>query len=506
MGISGKRFIVNALANVASGSASALMALVLPPILVRYLTTEVYGTWALVLQIGAYTGYLNFGIQTAIGRFVAHYTELSEDEQRNRIVSSAFAILTVAAVIGFIMVGILTWKMPSIFHKMPVNLVGDARIALLLVGCSLALGLPFNATNAIFVGLQRNKIPAKIAVVSKAVQGCLLILTVIQGGQLTALAVVFAVTNLVTYGWQWYVYKQEARFVIISIQRVAAASMRELIAYCTSLTVWSVAMLMITGLDTTIVGVFDFKAVAYYTVATSLITLILGFHNAVLSPLIPAGAALSASGTPQQVGSLLVKSTRICSLVLLLISVPMVIFAGKILTVWVGKDYALGGTLILQALVVGNIIRLIASPYAMLLIATGRQRAVLLTPLIEGVVNISSSILLAWLLGALGVAVGTVVGSIAGLTGQLLLNMSRTQDKIAFQFRTYYWQGILKPLLCFLPVTLYVGCEFFIGTGWQINILLFALISTLIVFAIMLYGLDAEERKTFLDKIRISSI
>jgi O-antigen/teichoic acid export membrane protein len=414
-------------------------------------------------------------------------------------------MLSVAAVIGLVIVGILVLMMPSIFTLMPLTLVGDARVSLLLVGGSLALGLPFNATNAIFIGLQRNHIPAKIAIVSKTVLALMLILTVTRGGQLTALAVAFASTNVLTYVWQWYVYKRAAGFVEISCRFFGLSAVRELVAYCTSLTVWNVAMLMISGLDSTIVGIFDFRAVAFFTVSASLITFIIGFQNAIISPLIPAGAALSASGTPEQVGRILVKSTRLCSLTLLLTGVPVALFAEKILSAWVGKSYAIGGAGILQALVAGNIIRYTAAPYAMLLIATGRQRAVLLTPVIEGVVNIAASIALAWFLGAVGVALGTMIGSVAGVLGNWFLNMSRTQDMIAFEFSEYLLQGVLKPLLCFLPVIFYVISGQFVSVGWHNSIPVMAVMGVSVLVTVMFYGLDTDERKVMLVKIRLTS-
>lgn len=504
MSITNKRIVGNALANIASGSASAVMALILPPILVRYLSTEVYGAWSLVLQIGAYTGYLNFGIQIAVGRFVAHHTELENRAERNRIVSTAFVLLCGAACLGLVMVGVLTWLMPTIFTKMPLAMVNEARIALLLVGGSLALGLPFNATNAIFIGLQRNSVPARIAIVSKSVLAIMLALTVVGGGQLLGLAVAFATINLLSYLWQWYVYKHEAGFVEISARFFGTDSVRELVEYCASLTVWTVAMLLITGLDSTIVGIFDFKAVAFFTVATNLIMFYLGFQNAIISPLIPAGAALSASGTPGQVGHILLKSTRLGIISLLLTGLPIIVFAEQILTAWVGKEYALGGTGILQLLIAGNMIRLMASPYAMLLIATGRQRAVLLTPCIEGIVNISASVLFASWFGAIGVAIGTIIGSIAGLLGNWLVNMPRTQDKIAFPFRDYLLQGVLKPVSCFVPVLAYGVCTRFAWCSWQDSNLVLSLVAVLVIVAVTLFGLDFEERKSLIAKCKLT--
>ena len=104
--------VKNAFANVARGMAAALVALAVTPFLTRALPPEKYGAWALVLQLAAYVGYLEFGIQTAVGRFVARGNELSDFEQRDKIVSTALAVLTVACLLAVVVIGFLIAFLP----------------------------------------------------------------------------------------------------------------------------------------------------------------------------------------------------------------------------------------------------------------------------------------------------------------------------------------------------------------------------------------------------------
>lgn len=90
----------NSFANLVRGGAGALVALFLPPFLTRSMSPAAYGAWALVLQLSAYVGYLDFGIQTAVGRFVARANELRDAQLRDQIVNTSFAILGVAGVLA----------------------------------------------------------------------------------------------------------------------------------------------------------------------------------------------------------------------------------------------------------------------------------------------------------------------------------------------------------------------------------------------------------------------
>ncbi len=153
----------NALANLARGSAAGLVAVLLPPFLTRLLPANVYGAWALVLQLSAFVGYLDFGIQTAIGRFVAHANERGDFSHRDRIASTSMAALACCASLAGVSgaIGLALW-MPHLFHQLPPSLLREARCCLLLVAGSLAVGLPFSVFNGIFIGLQRYELTAAI--------------------------------------------------------------------------------------------------------------------------------------------------------------------------------------------------------------------------------------------------------------------------------------------------------------------------------------------------------
>ena len=69
--------------------ATALPALVLPPFLARELPPDAYGAWALALQIASYVLLLGFGLQVAVGRFVAIEQGAPDHERRPGIAAPA---------------------------------------------------------------------------------------------------------------------------------------------------------------------------------------------------------------------------------------------------------------------------------------------------------------------------------------------------------------------------------------------------------------------------------
>jgi O-antigen/teichoic acid export membrane protein len=459
----------NAVANVIRGSSSALIALLLPPFLVRFLSIDEFGIWVLILQLSAYTSFLDFGVQTAIGRFVAHTTELGEKEHRNRIINTAFSFLLGSAVLGIGLILFMSWQLPIFFRNLPVSLQADAQISLLLVGVSTAIGLPASVFSGIFIGLQRFEIPAIIIGGGKLLNGLLLILTVRQYGAIIPMAVVFACINFLTYFFQYLAYLKLNTETNFSLNLINKDVARELFDYCFSLSAWSFSMLLVMGIDTTLVGIFDFKSLAYYGVAASLITFISGLQNSVFNALIPAAAVLNAQGDSQQLGKLLITATRYGMYILLLTGLPLIALAKVFLSNWLGISYVENTTILLQILLTANVIRLSAIPYSTLLIGTGQQKLVLLSPLLEGLSNFLFSIILGFKFGAAGVALGTLAGAIVGICFHYFYNMIRTTS-IDFKRKVFLIDGILRPLACTSPLLLIICFSFSSFFNSHINI------------------------------------
>ena len=455
------RILKNAGANVARGVAAAAIALVLPPLLTRSMTPDAYGSWALVVQLSSYMAYLDFGIQTALGRFVAYANERSEKEYRDRIVSTAIAALTVAALLGLVVAALAAILLPHIFWNMPASFLGQARVAVVLIAGSLAVGLPFSAFNGVFMGMHRYDIPAITIGGSRILGAGLLVLVVRHGGGLVGMGIAWAASNLLAYAVQYLVYRSLAPDMNLSTQFVTRGAFRELFDYCFSLSIWSFASLLVAGVDLLLVGFFQYQEVAYYAVAATLVVFLVGLQGAFFSALLSPAAALHARGSSADLGRMLITSTRYGTFLLLLTGTPLLLWAPNLLRLWVGPVYAAHATLYLRILVIANMIRLSATPYSVLLLGTAQQRLAMVSPIVEGLTNLLASIIGGYWFGAVGIAGGTVVGSIVGVLIHFAWNLKRTTE-IRIPIKEFLRDGLICPVLCFIPV---LACAMWCSTA-----------------------------------------
>ncbi len=497
-----KKFLQGSATNLLQLLLSFGVSLVIPPFLVHHMPPAEYSAWVLILQISAYINYLEIGFQTAIGKFVAEYHATGNSAASGKVASTAFSMLAIGGAIGIVAMGLLALAIPHIFHQMPQPLVPQMRIGVLAIGSTTALLLPFLVLQAVFIGLQRYAIPAIIGSVGRIGSALGIIALLLLHGSLAQLAVLVASFNILNAAAQWYCWKRfAAREVPLRLFVLDRLVARRLLEYCGILAVWTLGGLAISGLDTTIVGHYDFRNTGFYAVAASATNFMLLITGNVLGPLMPAVSSIQGQRTPSQLGELLVRSTRYCVLLLCALAIPLLICGYPLLRLWLGSAYAMSSVSFLMILVVANVVRQCSYPYAMMVVATGTQRSATLTAVLEALVNLTCSLILVRTLGATGVALGTLIGAFVGLGTHFLVSMQRTMPIIDVHRARLLQQSLLRPALCGLP-SLLILPWWHSRTMMPLSPPLFAAWAIATALVAWLSGLTAPEREAALRRVR----
>jgi len=451
----GFTFIKNALANIIRGGASAVVALVLPHFLTHDLTVSQYSAWVLMLQISAWSNYLDFGLQTAVARHVAQAMERRDCVLRDRVISTAFLLLLSAGVLALCIAFVVVWKMPALFPNAPLPLIGELRGGILILSVSAALLLPLSTFTGILVGLHRNEFPA-LAIGGTRLLGAIGVLVLVRSTHsLVWLALCLGIFNLAGGILQYGFARRLLPDMHIRVHLVTWPITRTLMHYCLGLTAFTFAMLLVSGLDLTIVGYFTFSATGYYAIASTITGLLVGISSSIFSAMLTPLVVLQERQEYSRIRDLVLDSTRLGSYASLTI-VIFAILAGKtLLRLWVGPQYAVQALPILEILLWAQAIRLTGSAYSVALVATAQQNYGIAAALAEGFTNLLASILGAYLFGPIGVAWGTLIGAICGILWAAIWVMRRARE-IPVHSSTFTIEAVLRPLFCFLPLLLYI--------------------------------------------------
>jgi O-antigen/teichoic acid export membrane protein len=449
----------NSAASLARLGFTSLVAIFLPAYLTHRLPVAIYGAWVLILQLAAYVSYLDLGVQTAVSKYIAEYEAKKDLDGCRRCASVGLAIMVGACIVGILLTLGLAWFVPRLFRTMPAEMYRDVRISVVLVGVSLSLNLVASIFSAIFMGLQRYEIPMLTTVASKLLYGLAVCLSVYFHTSLAVMGAGVAAANLAGALIQVIAWKRLANHVRVTLNEIDRGMLRQMLRYCAVLTIWSACMLIVSGIDLTIVGHYDFGQTAFYSIAISPTNFVLMLIGSLLGPLLPATSALNTKRTPEQMGDLLLRATRYATVILLATGLPALVGGYWLLRLWVGPIYALYSVRYLRILLLANIVRNLCAPYATVICAVGKQDAAIVTALSEAAVNLGGSIYLASRLGAIGVAFGTLLGSLVSVALHFVITMRLTNRILAISRARLFMKGLVQPAVMSVPsvIALFIG-------------------------------------------------
>jgi O-antigen/teichoic acid export membrane protein len=487
----------NSAANLARIGVSWLVALFLPPLLVRVLDKPTYGTWMLILQIGAYVNFLDGGLQNAIARFVGRAQAMKDSRYMSRMLSSAALLLVLIAGITTCVTLLLFWRLDAWFPNIPADIEASSRQALLAIGISLAFGLPFSTYAGAFFGLQMNHVNAIAGTLGRLAGAAGAAWAAFHHQGLVVMALWIAAGNGVQAILLGIAWNRRAALRRIPLTDVHRDSTREFMHFCYAMFATQFGAFLITGLDMPVVARFDFHATAYYAVAAMAGNLLAVPQSAIVSTFIPIASGISVTGSPANLGAVVIKSSRYANCLLCLMALPLAFAMHLFLLYWVGADYASHALVFAEILLLAQFVRVTLMPYASIGFAAGQQHRMLWSPLVEGIANLACSMLGAYLWGAIGVVIGTLIGAVAGVLIHFTVSMPRT-GAMLFSRRRLLFRSIVTPIACCAPGAglLLVLLKQGASPAYEIALIGIAELSSMLLFWV--FVLATDERRAVL--------
>jgi O-antigen/teichoic acid export membrane protein len=477
------RLARNAIANLMRLGASWLIVLLVPPVLVRALTHSEYATWMLVLQLTAYSTIFDGALQMAVSRFVARAFWASDWNLLGETISSITLLFTMASAVVLAGIAVLALVMGHFFHSIPPALMHEAKLSLLIVGGSIAIVFPASSMAGLCLGIERNQVNAIAGSVSKIIGAAGTVWAALHHQGLVTMALWTSLGIFIQPAIFFLATVRQGLWSFFSPRLVRFKRAWEFSRFCSAAVAAQISGLLISGLDLPIVAAWDFANAGYYAIAIILSNMLTVPYGAVLSTLVPIISSRSAAESPESMGRVTLRTTRLSTGLLLWISIPLMIGMPLFLRLWVGRDYAVHTLLLGEILVAAQLVRLTLMPYSVVGFSAGEQSKMLVSPGIEALVNVAFSLLLVRHIGAAGVAIGTLIGAFVGVGLHFWNSMAYTRS-MSFKKTHLLFHGILWPFALTLPAAA-IGAilfSFAASTGIRLLILFAATGALAIVF------------------------
>jgi O-antigen/teichoic acid export membrane protein len=450
----------NSLYNILGQVFPTLAAIFSIPILINALGASGFGVLTLVWMVTGYFSLLDLGISRALTKHLSEKLGRGDLDDIPNLIWTALMLAFLMGLIGALMISLGSTTLAYDVFKIPSVLQEDVETSFYILSISVPIVICNTVLRAILESYQRfdivNMIRAPIG--SLTFLGPVLVLLFSE--KLSHIVIALVASRLLE--------SAITSFYCIRIVPTMLRNVRLNVSYISMflifggwITISSIVGPLMLYLDRFLIGsIISITSVAYYATSHEIIIRLMVIPGAIVGVLFPAmGAVLGPN--PSKAATMFFAGIKYTFITLFPVILIIFIFAEEGLNIWLGDEFSLQGTTVLQLLAIGALISSLSYfPFAMLH-AAGRPDLPAKLHLIES----PFYLILAWVLitryGIEGAAIAWV--SRAAFDTIVLYYMAGRELKITYP--------ISRILLITLTLGAFLLVSMFLSQGLYFKIL-----------------------------------
>lgn len=467
------RFVLllrNTFFNTLRAFSSSAVTVLIPIFLVVVLEPRRYAVWALIFSLGSFVAYFDLGLPTTAQALVGRAVSVKKMRDARNTVASGLAIILLVSGICVLASVLAALGFNLIFPSVPKSLNGEGQWGLILIVIGQASILTGNVVSSYFSGQQRSHVAALILSPGRILSLVCAVVAAAATRDLVTIALGYAAPLFVATGILVLRFRVEAkRNAPEPATNSHAVGWRGLLRYSGPLMVWSICMLVTTGLDLIIVAHVDYQAVVSYSIAAIVVSAVAGLQSAATGPLLPELARAHTLLGPARVSRLAERFNLVNGTLLFGVTAVLLVAGPLFLPILAHESSSMSlskSWLILAVLLVGNAFHLAGTPLSLTFIATQTHSKVIVPPVVEAALNLVLSLVLGIALGAIGVAIGTLLASAVGILLGYFWSV-RVSGVLETASIRLLWEGVLRPFACVIPAL--IGAIWVVGSGHEVT-------------------------------------
>jgi len=474
--------------------ANVIVGLAITPFIIHSLGDRMYGLWMIVGSFLGFYGMFDFGLVSAVQRYISKAIGNKDHEETNKIINTSIFLFLIIGLIVLLITMIIVLFAP--FFLKNISEINLFRQVIITLGLSVAVGFPMRVFSAILISNIRYDIYTSVELFKLFIRTVLAVIFLKAGYGILALALITFGVEVIGYIVKFILVKIMFNYVILSKTLVDKTKIKSLFKYSIVTFIIQISDRLRSGVDNFVIAVFlGLSFVTPYSIAFNLKQYLGNFITSTIGLTMPVFSQYEANGDYVSIREKFMFITKLSSYLSIFIGGTLIIFGQAFIERWVGKEY-LSSYPVLVVLLIPSIIASMQSPSVQLLYGISKHNFYAVSNAIEGVANFILSIVLVKKFGIIGVALGTAIPM---TVVKLFIQPVYTCKLIKLSVYKYYFELIMPIILksCAILFTFWFVSKNFIMPNY-LHILFFAacefILFTTIIF---LTGLNNIERGYF---------
>jgi O-antigen/teichoic acid export membrane protein len=403
----------NVLFNWFGTIANMAVGFFLSPFILHRLGNLTFGVWVLSVSVVGYMNLLDLGMQNSVLRFVSKGYTQNDHEGASEVFSAALWIrLQISALVLLLSVG-LAAVFPFMF-KVPAELAGDARKAVVLIGASAAISMLIGVFGGVLSALNRYDLQNSAILVQTVIRVVGVVAVLRTGHGIVAIAVCELVATLVGNLLVMGIARRLYPGLRIQLKIPRKETLRKIWSYSVYVFLTGIAVQLVYQTDNIVVGAFvSASAVTFYAIANSLCRYATQVIGSIGTTFVPAASTYEAAGDKAGLLMLYRNGTRAMLMVSLPMMITLIVRGSTFIGLWMGPQYSHSSGIVLIILSVALLVSFANRTAGSIAFGIEKHKPIAVLAISEGIVNLVLSIVLARRYGLYGVALGTFIPSVA---------------------------------------------------------------------------------------------
>ena len=439
---------------------------------------------------------LDFGLGSAVSRFVSKYRAEGRQDKVNEILGVIFKLYIGIDVVVFVVLSVMYFFLGAIYKGLTPEQIEQFKDLYLIVAGVNIISFPFSPLNGILNAYEKF-IQLKVCdLISKVSTVAFVVIALCFSSSVVWVVTANAIGSLLTIAVKQYIVRKN-----VPVKPDFRAGNKELYKSLFSFTVWTMVVSIMQrfthSFAPSVLGITaNATEIGLYTPAVVIEGYFYSIAMAVNGLFLPKVSKYIADKKEENISSLMVKVGRYQLVFLSLIFVGFVCIGRDFMTTWMhGEEYAksyfcailiLIPTLISATQQIANttvIAKKLVKYHALCMIFTGTM-------------GLAVSYILSMYIGALGVCIGTALTSLINITYMNFVY----QRKAGINMLAFYKSCYFRAIPCYvLTIVLGLFCSNLIHIeGWG-GVIIKGIV-TVVIYAVIfgvIYFTNAEKRKFF---------
>lgn len=399
----------NAIANVIGTFGLIIIAFIMSPFLVNTLGDTKYGIWTIAVSFTGYMNLLDFGITSAVNKYVAEYNGSRDQQKINKIFSTAMILFCVMGVVIVLLSPIMADLVVSLIN-IDESLVSVVHLLIIIVSFDIGIFVIGGLYKGIFGGYQEYAVINYIQITSAIYKAVMFYLFLSNGFELISMGLVSITANLLSILIFYIVLRRMHPEVRFETRLFSKSSSSKIIHYSKYTFLAMFANQIIFYSDAFVIGYFmSAAAVTYYSIPWALSEYTKKISLAISQTYAPAISEKEAMGDLDHIKILYTNGVKYMIIISNLLSVGMLVLGGAFIAIWMGPKYR---ELCETVLIILFINQYILGPqlisYAVLK-GLAKQKRYSYMSMVVSILNLILSIMLVQKWGIIGVAIGAAI-------------------------------------------------------------------------------------------------